>query len=457
MNHHRTMSKAWYRVRTAGWKVLSVFVVLAMLLPGFADVALAAMPAPPAVNDVLKYLVRPVDSLEKAADLQQGEIEPPPTLTPTPTATLSATLTLTPTVTLTSISPTETSTITITQVLTHTLTATPTATQTLTPTETLIPTETPTATLTATPTLTPTLTLSPTPTLEVITETTETLGLILTSDLAIAAPGGTFTLNWEISGWETLKETEGLELLLQASKGLLPSPEQPGSYDPETNTLRVTVEKPEGQIQWSIAEDALGSVYLWADLLRKEEILASAGFGLPEQTEFQIASSGGEATGLSGRVTVIFPDKVLAEDISLYIGSLRAEDPPRSKSGNPFELTATGEDTKTDLHHFDGEITIEVQYDENELMGDESGLKLFYYDPESKGWRVLPSQVDTENNILRAWTDHFSYFDLDIQTWETARLPNLDAAQMSKFTGAATYEYPFWVPPGPGGLQPELT
>ena len=43
MNRHRTATKAWYRVRTAGWKVMSVFMVVAMLLPGFADVALAAM------------------------------------------------------------------------------------------------------------------------------------------------------------------------------------------------------------------------------------------------------------------------------------------------------------------------------------------------------------------------------------------------------------------------------
>ena len=474
MQRHTISAKVWFRLRLIGWKVVCVLVVVSMLLPGFANVALAAASDPVVIGGELKYLVRPEATLEKGTDIQQGEIELPPTATPTPTPepseTITTTLTLTPTTALTPTLPAATPTITSTTAITPTLvvTETPTPTPTFFPTLPLTPTETISPTLTPTLTPTPTITLTPTATLTLTLETTpvstetitvsETLRLILSSDLTYVTPGDEITINWEIEGWDTLAETEGLELLFWMPKSLAPSQDQDGVYDTENSTLRVAIEKPAGQTQWVIAAEAIGPVYLWADLLIKDEALTSTGIELPEQTEFLISKSGGEATGLSGRVKVIFPDKALAEDITLYIGELQsAEKLPRSKSGSPFELTATGEQTKADLRQFSGEITIEVRYDETELWGNENGLKLFYYDPESKGWRVLRSQVDTENNILRAWTNHFSYFDLDIQTWETARLPNLDAAQMSKFTGAATYQFPLWVPPGPAGLEPQLT
>ncbi len=91
------------------------------------------------------------------------------------------------------------------------------------------------------------------------------------------------------------------------------------------------------------------------------------------------------------------------------------------------------------------------------MEGDESSLTLFSFDKDVNTWIPLPSMVDTENNLLTGWTDHFSLFDFNIQDWEAARLPSVAGFQVSPFTGAGTYSFPFQVPPGPGGLQPNLS
>jgi hypothetical protein len=65
--------------------------------------------------------------------------------------------------------------------------------------------------------------------------------------------------------------------------------------------------------------------------------------------------------------------------------------------------------------------------------------------------------VDVQNKLLTAYSDHLTIFDYKADDWEAARLPSLEAFQVSTFTGAATYALPLWVPPGPAGLQPEVS
>jgi hypothetical protein len=93
-------------------------------------------------------------------------------------------------------------------------------------------------------------------------------------------------------------------------------------------------------------------------------------------------------------------------------------------------------------------------------------LRLFFYDetcavesklPGADCWKPLPSTVDVQNKLLTAYSDHLTIFDYKADDWEAARLPSLEAFQVSTFTGAATYALPLWVPPGPAGLQPEVS
>lgn len=81
---------------------------------------------------------------------------------------------------------------------------------------------------------------------------------------------------------------------------------------------------------------------------------------------------------------------------------------------------------------------------------------LFYYDEKAGTWMPLPTQVNTTTNQISGSSDHLMVFDFDIQNWEGATLPTVKGFQVALYTDAATYAYPFQLPPGPGGFQPNL-
>ncbi|MCP4361137.1 MAG: hypothetical protein GY796_24275, partial [Chloroflexi bacterium] len=173
--------------------------------------------------------------------------------------------------------------------------------------------------------------------------------------------------------------------------------------------------------------------------------------------EFEIGKDGGELVALGGRVRVIFPEGALVEAANVHVGGVNGENRiPYLRIGRPFQITAESQDSQESISQLGAAITIQYDYSGIELMNDERDLVLKYYDEAAQSWRTLPTQVDTENNLLSTKTTGLHILGVDIIDWEAANLPTLDAFQVSSFTGAATYNMGFWVPPGPGGLQPNL-
>jgi hypothetical protein len=156
----------------------------------------------------------------------------------------------------------------------------------------------------------------------------------------------------------------------------------------------------------------------------------------------RIPVTGGVAEGLGGRVRVTFPAQAADRALNVYIRQPSALPAP-SPSGRAFEVIAFDESGQ-EVESFANPLTLEVRYDEALLTGPEDSLQLRYYDEAMQDWYPIGTQVDTEENVLRARLDHLTVFDTDYVDWEASRLPSLQPFQTAAFTGAATAPCGWW-------------
>ena len=250
---------------------------------------------------------------------------------------------------------------------------------------------------------------------------------------------------------------EGLELRLEVPKYFAWLGEA-GVFEANKRQLSLPVSAGRGLLRWQMDEKAQGPFEFQASLVYQGEEIAQASLSLEEDGLSLLPAQGGHAVGQGGRVEVHFPNGAAGEALAVRVRRpLAGRMPPTTLSSQPFEITARGLGEGGDgVRHFAQPLEIRVQYDEAQLRGDEHMLQVFYYDEQIRGWRALPTQVDTANNLLIAVSDHLTVFDINTGDWQEGRLPSLQPFQVSPFTGAASFSVPLWTPPGPAGLAPSL-
>jgi RHS repeat-associated protein len=448
--------------------VLRVLVILSMAIPNAG--VLAANPSRPLLESESNRLFQIVVQDETPSATPTNPDLPTETLVPTeeptdqaPTETATPgndpeiTPTTDPETTLTPL-PSETETPVHNEE--PTLTSTPIVDPgepTTTPTPLPTSSATPELTSTVTPTATQTLTPTPGPTLDINSLAEYKLNLQV--EPGFITPGGTADLFWQVEGWDG--RSSGLELLISVPPCFEPLVLNPGKYDADASTLRIPLTASKGQIVWKFAKDSTGPFTIQGELFGLDLPLASNWVILRGKWESSILKSGGSASAAAGKIRVNFPIHALENIVNNSL-AVRISDPligsaPYFLGGMPFEILAEDADTKQVVRQFSQPLTIEVEYDDHMIQGEESDLSLFYFDEELQTWIPLQTMVDLEGNRLIAFTDHLTLYDFKAQNWEAARLPTLSNFQVSSFTGAATYSLPIELPPGPGGLQPSLT
>ncbi len=350
-------------------------------------------------------------------------------------------------------------------------TAEPTVTDTVEPTNeptvdaTETPTQQPTSEVTAEPTAEPTAITTPEPTgtptiaptvepTQTVTANKQSLGLTLTS--TSYDPGEPLAVQWAIDGATSLPSKTPWLLRFILPSGIEPVAPENGKFDPQAGTFVLPLSAMKDELVFKTTA-GIGIAEIYAELLEGETVLCKAALVLAGKDTKLVKKDGGEANGLGGKVKVKFPKDALLEDVGVTIQEPKVPAPAGPYTiGKPFELTADGVTSKAKIHKFEKEVEIEIQYDPATIGIHPSKLALYFYDEARQTWMMVPTVVDQKNNRLRAYSKHFSQWTAGEHPWDMKVQP-LDAAQVSSFTGSASYSYPINVPQGPGGLTPSVS
>ena len=337
----------------------------------------------------------------------------------------------------------------------------PTPTAFPAPTEISLPTSTPTSAISPTPpgivdpfTPTPTpediATQAPSPSPTMTIAETLPITFTLQTDSQAIKPGEVINFLWE-SELAELAENP-LEIQLTLPSGVQPFDPARGFFDPLSSIYTIQVTDLTGQFGIQVDPEAIGPFSFKAGLYLKDSLLKEFSLVIEDEGLNLIPIEGGVAAGLNNQVKVIFPPEALREALYVRVRQPAKDSlPPDSLSEEPFELLAISQNSRDVVETFDTQLTIEVDYS---LPFNGT---VYYFDADENDWKPLPTEYDRRNGVLRATTTHFSIFDTNVNDWTAAQMPNVDSAQTFTQTGAATYSYPFWTPPGPAGLQPSLS
>jgi len=164
-----------------------------------------------------------------------------------------------------------------------------------------------------------------------------------------------------------------------------------------------------------------------------------------------------------GRVTVLVPPQAFAQALTLRHALTPLTDaiPPAdarfTRGLGAFFLDAT-DDAGQAVHQFSQPVTLTVGYSPEQLQARgiaEADLTLMWFNATTQSWQTIPTTIDPAGQTATALVNHFTPFELgDGSSASDAFIPSVQGFQVSTFTGAASYSYPFDVP---AGIKPSLS
>lgn len=177
--------------------------------------------------------------------------------------------------------------------------------------------------------------------------------------------------------------------------------------------------------------------------------------------EATLDANGGRISTDDGRVVLDFPPGAISAPLDVKITKrqrLDFSDPSPDfplVSNWSFDATTT-DGASTAVHQFDQEFTATLRFSSDELVGRQPrSLAFWTLDEPTQRWIQVPSTAIESSGTLVARMNHFS--DDGATAQRIADLaPLLDSHNTNLHAGSASLDIPIVVPPGPGGLVPDL-
>jgi hypothetical protein len=160
---------------------------------------------------------------------------------------------------------------------------------------------------------------------------------------------------------------------------------------------------------YGVGTEGMGVLGMSADLQApRPEWYYEASLALPSE-------EGGKVTAPS-HASVVVPPLALQTTTTLTIdrGAVEGvQSESRLKALSAVSLAAAGEPVKfgPEGTRFSVPVTIELPYNPAAIqLGQDGKVAVHYWDPGTKTWTPLPSEVDPVRRVVRARTDHFSLY-----------------------------------------------
>jgi len=170
---------------------------------------------------------------------------------------------------------------------------------------------------------------------------------------------------------------------------------------------------------------------------------------------------GGLITSADGRVGIEFPDGAASEKLDVTItrlanGDFNAPSPDRPFVG-VWDFRAASAQTRAEVREFGKPLKVTLRFSSDDFEGlDPRNLVFWTLDETSGAWTHVPAEVDAASRTMVAETDHFTVYSATASELVNTA-PLLDGKNVDLQSGAASFAIPLELPPGRGGLKPQLS
>lgn len=141
---------------------------------------------------------------------------------------------------------------------------------------------------------------------------------------------------------------------------------------------------------------------------------------LSARAAFSAVGKDGSAVRAKDRSAVVIPEGATASGLGVTVSPPKTNDAVENKRQSSVEsrkglvAAAVGVQYGPEGTHFAKPVTLELPYDRAHLPAGvaENELSVHYWNPVNGDWEKLESSVDTQNQVVRAQTTHFSLYQI---------------------------------------------